>query len=173
MKAIPSATSNRPPTSPASTRWDDFGVWLRREALLGLRWEKSDPQFRKQRGRWVKLLLKDGVGRIITQARRAAAGGPQAEAMEKALGYFARHRARLQYGRFREAGYFIGSGVIEAGCKAMVGARCQQSGMFWSEPGADHVLALRCLHYSRRLSAFWKDRLNAHSAANDSLPLAA
>src|SRR6266478_2002154 len=155
---------------------DDFGVWLRRahlETVLGLRWEKSDPQFRKQRGRWVKLLLKDGVGRIITQARRAAAGGPQAEAMEKALGYFERHRARLQYGRFREAGYFIGSGVIEAGGKAMVGARCQQSGMFWSEPGADHVLALRCLHYSRRLSAFWKDRLNTHSAANDSLPLAA
>jgi hypothetical protein len=199
---------------------DDFGVWLRREALrrglggakktvllidgaagleklghdffpgevqivdfyharehletvLGLLWEKSAPEFQKQRSRWVKLLLKDGVGRIITQARRAAAGGPQAAAMEKALGYFERNRARMQYGRFREAGYFIGSGVIEAGCKAIVGARCKQSGMFWSEPGADHVLALRCIHYSRRLSAFWKDRLNDHSAANDSLPLAA
>ena len=28
---------------------------------------------------------------------------------------------------------------------------------------------MRCIHYRRRLSAFWKERLNAHSAANDSL----
>jgi hypothetical protein len=45
--------------------------------------------------------------------------------------------------------------------------------MFLSEPGAENILALRCIHSSRRLDAFWKDRLNAHAARNDALPLAA
>ncbi len=143
------------------------------ETVLGLLWQKTDPEFKKQRGRWIKLLLKDGVGRIIAAARRAAAGGVQAEAVEKALGYFEHNRARMQYGRFRAQGYFIGSGVIEAGCKAVVGARCKQSGMFWSVAGADKVIALRCIHHSRRLADFWKDRLNTRAALNDPLPLAA
>jgi len=45
--------------------------------------------------------------------------------------------------------------------------------MFWSESGAENILALRCIHNSRRLEEFWKDRLNAHAARNDILPLAA
>ena len=79
----------------------------------------------------------------------------------------------MQYGTFRRQGFFIGSGVIEAGCKTVIGARCKQSGMFWGEPGAENVLALRCIHSSRRLDEFWKDRLNTHATRNDSLDLAA
>ena len=45
--------------------------------------------------------------------------------------------------------------------------------MFWSEAGAENVLALRCVHRSRRLAEFWTDRLNNHAARNDTLPLAA
>jgi hypothetical protein len=63
--------------------------------------------------------------------------------------------------------------VIEAGCKTVVGARCKQSGMFWGVPGAENVLAFRCIHASRRLGDFWKHRLNQHAARNDALPLAA
>jgi hypothetical protein len=199
---------------------DDFGLWLRREALrrgmagaqktvllidgasgleklgkdyfpgcqqivdffhglehleevLKLLWEKSDPEFKKQRGRWIKSLLKDGVQRVIAQARNLAATRSNAQEVEKALGYFERNKERMRYGSFRALGYFIGSGVIEAGCKTVVGARCKQSGMFWSTPGAEHVLALRCIHQSRRLDHFWKDHLNNLAARNDSLPLAA
>ena len=79
----------------------------------------------------------------------------------------------LQYGTFRRQGFFIGSGVIEAGCKTIIGSRCKQSGMFWGESGAENILALRCIHTSHRLDAFWKDRLNYHAARNDSLALAA
>ena len=81
--------------------------------------------------------------------------------------------AQLQYGTFRRRGFFIGSGVIEAGCKTVIGLRCKQSGMFWGEPGAEKILALRCIQASHRLSEFWKNRLNTHAARNDSLPLAA
>ena len=93
--------------------------------------------------------------------------------MEKELHYFVNNVERMQYGTFRAKGFFIGSGVIEAGCKTVIGSRCKQSGMFWGQPGAQNVLALRCIHRSGRLSEFWKDRLNGHAARNDALALAA
>ena len=93
--------------------------------------------------------------------------------MEQALGYFVRNVSRMQHGMFRAAGWFIGSGVVEAGCKTVIGGRCKQSGMFWSKSGAENILAPRCLHSSRRLEDFWKYRLNQHAARNGPLPLAA
>ena len=139
------------------------------QSLLG----KNHPDYEKRRRRWAKRLLKDKVETLIKETRQECAGQPQEQAVEAALGYFVRNVSRMQYGTFRAAGYFIGSGVVEAGCKTVIGGRCKQSGMFWSESGAEHVLALRCLHSSRRLDEFWKDRLNDHAARNDCLPLAA
>ena len=139
------------------------------EALLG----KSHPDYKKRQRRWAKRLLKDQVTALINATRQACAGQPQAPAVEAALGYFVRNVSRMQYGTFRKAGYFIGSGVVEAGCKTVIGGRCKQSGMFWSEPGAENILAFRCIHSSRRLDEFWKYRLNTHAARNDRLALAA
>ena len=139
------------------------------EALIG----KTHPDYKKRRRRWAKRLLKDQVQSLIKEARQQGAGQPQAEAVEQALGYFVRNVSRMQYGTFRAAGYFIGSGVVEAGCKTVIGGRCKQSGMFWSESGAENILALRCLHSSRRLEDFWQDRLKERAARNDPLPLAA
>lgn len=93
--------------------------------------------------------------------------------MEQALGYFVRNVSRMPYGTFRAAGWFIDSGVVEAGCKTVIGGRGKQSGMFWSKSAAENILALRCLHSSRRLEDFWKYRLNQHAARNDTLPFAA
>jgi hypothetical protein len=45
--------------------------------------------------------------------------------------------------------------------------------MFWGEPGAENLLALRCIHGSRRLTDFWKNLLNDHAARNESLSLSA
>ena len=139
------------------------------ELLIG----KTHPDFMKRQRRWAKRLLKDKVQALIDQARQECAGKPHAQAVEGALGYFLRNVNRMQYGTFRAAGYFIGSGVVEAGCKTVIGARCKHSGMFWSEKGAENILALRCLNSSRRLDEFWKNRLNSHAARNNSLPLAA
>lgn len=79
----------------------------------------------------------------------------------------------MQYGTFRKKGYFIGSDVIEAGCKTLVGKRCKQSGMFWSEIGASNIISLRCIPRRRQWDAFWKARANELAALNDCLPLAA
>jgi hypothetical protein len=138
-------------------------------ALIG----KEHPDYKARQRRWAKRLLKDKVEILIKETRQECAGQPQAAAVEEALGYFVRNVSRMQYGTFRAEGYFIGSGVVEAGCKTIIGGRCKQSGMFWSESGAENILALRCIHSSRRLEDFWKDRLNQRAARNDTLSLTA
>lgn len=140
------------------------------EAILG---SKQHPEYESRRRRWVKRLLGNGVENLIEETRQECAGQPRAEAVEEQLHYFEHNVERMQYRTFRRQGLFIGSGVIEAGCKTVIGTRCKRSGMFWSRPGAKNILALRCVHSSRRLDHFWKDRLNDHAARNDSLALSA
>jgi hypothetical protein len=139
-------------------------------ALLG---SKEHPDYPTRLRRWAKQLLKDQVEKLIAQTREECAGKASATAVEQELGYFVNNVPRMQYGTFRRQGFFIGSGVVEAGGKTVIGARCKQSGMFWGKPGAQNILALRCIHSSCRLDAFWKERLNNHSARNDCLALAA
>jgi hypothetical protein len=50
--------------------------------------------------------------------------------------YFATNIDRMRYPAFREQGFFVGLGVIEAGCKSITGARLKRSGMFWTVRGA-------------------------------------
>lgn len=143
------------------------------KVLMALLGNKDHPDYKRRLSRWARQLLKDQVEKLITQTRKECIGKPQAEVVEKELNYFVTNVQRMQYGTFRKQGFFIGSGVVEAGCKTVIGARCKQSGMFWGKPGAENILALRCIHSSHRLNSFWKDRLNSHVARNDCLPLAA
>jgi len=99
------------------------------EAWIG----KDHPEYKKRLRRWAKRLLQDKVQALIQETRRHCAGTPREAAVEQALGYFERNESRMQYGTFRAAGWFIGSGVVEAGCKTVIGGRCKQSGMFWSK----------------------------------------
>ena len=65
----------------------------------------------------------------------------------------------MLYLTYRNQGLFYGSGVVEAGCKAVVGQRFKQSGMFWSESGAQSILVMRCALMSNRWDLCW-DRLH-------------
>jgi len=160
---------------PGTTQIVDFYHALEHagRVLLALLGSKDHPQYQRRLASWAKRLLKDKVQQLIASVRAECAGKPQAAAVEKELRYFANNVERMQYGTFRAKGFFIGSGVIEAGCKTVIGSRCKQSGMFWGRPGAENVLALRCIHSSRRLSAFWKDQLSQRTLANFDLSLAA
>jgi hypothetical protein len=135
------------------------------EALEG----KDTPAKKQLVSRWKKLLLKDQVGRVIEQARHRGQDRPaNAGAIEQELGYLENHQQCMRYGTYRRAGYFIGSGVVEAGCKTVVGERLKCSGMHWTEQGAAHVLALRCLVLSGLFDAFWTDFVRSLTA--DSAP---
>ena len=62
----------------------------------------------------------------------------------------------MRYAFFRERGFFVGSGVIEAGCRTVIGSRLKQSGMFWSLRGANAIIASRCCQMSGRFEDFWE-----------------
>jgi hypothetical protein len=71
--------------------------------------------------------------------------------------YFATNTDRMRYPAFREQGFFVGSGVIEAGCKSITGARLKRSGMFWTVRGANAIIALRCCRHNGRFEDYWDD----------------
>jgi len=71
--------------------------------------------------------------------------------------YFQRNAQRMRYPEFRKMGFFVGSGVVEAGCKSM-GSRLKQSGMFWTVRGANAMLALRCCMLSGNFEDYWEAR---------------
>jgi hypothetical protein len=113
----------------------------------------------------MKDLLDDGnieplVARLREIAAEYANAHPNlAEEILKEAEYFATNASRMRYPAFRQKGFFVGSGVIEAGCKSVVGARLKRSGMFWTVRGANAIIALRCCRLNGRFEDYWeKDR---------------
>jgi hypothetical protein len=72
--------------------------------------------------------------------------------------YFERNTARMRHSAFRAQALFVGSGVVEAGCKTVIGSRLKCSGMFWTVRGGNAIIALRCCRLSRRFEDYWVDR---------------
>jgi len=71
----------------------------------------------------------------------------------------------MHYADYRNLGMFVGSGMVEAGCKTIIGARLKQSGMRWSLPGADAIIALRCHQASSRWDQIWQRPHNQTAVA--------
>lgn len=115
------------------------------ELCDGLYGTKS-PEAERSKDRWKEKLLSDQVDAVIREARkRQQALGPQPDdTLEKQIAFFENHRHQMLYLTYHNQGFFYGSGVVEAGCKTVIGQRCKQSGMFWSEGGAQNILDLRC-----------------------------
>jgi hypothetical protein len=80
---------------------------------------------------------------------------------ERETGYFEKNKERMRYADFRKRGLFVGSGVLEAGCRTVVGQRLKQSGMHWTVRGANSIIALRCNIMSNRWEDFWERRAAA------------
>jgi len=140
------------------------------EAFLG----KENGEGKKRLKLWKRWLLKDQAAQVVSQAKAELGRALDIEEATKEIAYLENNLERMSYGTFRKAGYFIGSGVIEAGCKTVVGKRMKNSGMFWSEEGGQGVLDLRCTLLSDRLDIFCQARAAAHAAENNlSLKIAA
>ncbi|MGH3492886.1 MAG: ISKra4 family transposase [Sciscionella sp.] len=84
---------------------------------------------------------------------------------DTALGYFTTNAQRMRYAYFRELGMFVGSGAVEAGCKAVIGQRMKLSGMRWNVPGATSILTLRCHEASDRWDHIWHNPHNQTTTA--------
>ena len=77
------------------------------------------------------------------------------------IGYFENNRGRMKYDEYRKGNLFVGSGVIEAGCKSVIGQRLKLSGMHWTVRGANSIISLRCCLLSNRWEDFWEFRAAA------------
>lgn len=97
-------------------------------------------------------LVIDSMGRMETDDKEAK------EMIRKTVQYFETNEHRMQYAKFRKMGLFIGSGVIEAGCKTIVGQRLKQSGMRWTKRGANAIISLRCCQRSSQWEDYWENR---------------
>lgn len=113
--------------------------------------------------RWKTSFKRNGVLKVIAQTQALLKSGPvvDAQIVRAEIGYFQSNASRMLYRTYRRKGYFIGSGVVEAGCKTVIGQRAKQSGMFWTVSGAENVLAFRCLALEYSLDQFWQQRQTA------------
>jgi len=140
---------------PAATRILDF--YHASEHLHDLTkslWPAAEVPLRY--ARWKKQMREGKIKGIIAQAQKLTTQKNREE-IERQLNYFRNNLDAMRYDVFRSKGMFIGSGVIEAGCKGVVGKRCKQSGMFWSESGAENILTLRIALQNGRYDSIWTD----------------
>jgi len=99
------------------------------------------------------------IEKLVGYLRSLKVSSPElTETLHKAANYFERNAERMRYPEFRRQHLFVGSGVIEAGCKTVIGSRLKQSGMFWTVRGANAIIALRCCRLSGRLEDYWEAR---------------
>jgi hypothetical protein len=119
------------------------------------------PTDTKRRNAWIGLhqkrwLDQGKIAKFVASLRAIQTTDVDlAKKLRNEADYFAHNAARMNYPHFRK---HIGSGVIEAGCKTVVGNRLKQSGMFWTVKGANSILALRCCHLNGRFEDYWEGR---------------
>jgi hypothetical protein len=110
-----------------------------------------------RKDQWLAARLEDldygDINGIEAAVRRYPLEGVKKDEVERELGYFLNNAPRMRYHWFRQCGLFVGSGVVEAGCKAVIGQRLKQSGMHWTINGADAIIALRCAQASEQWEA--------------------
>lgn len=96
---------------------------------------------------------------IAAMGRRRLTNGEVQKELEKEKEYFRGNAERMRYAKFRSQGLFVGSGVVEAGCRTIFGQRLKLSGMHWTVRGANAIIALRCCQLSGRWEEFWESRV--------------
>lgn len=121
----------------------------------------GDPQTTSElQDLWWDLLDEGAIDQILNQARTYHAANPEIrKKIEQEIAYFDSNRERMNYSQYRQQGLFVGSGVIEAGCKTVIGQRMKRSGMEWSVRGANAIIALRCNLISGRFEDYWEQRV--------------
>jgi hypothetical protein len=129
-------------------------------------WElvrKLHPNDEASQNRWVIIhqdrLEAGKIEELVSRIRSTETSNAEvAEKIRIEAEYFEKNAERMRYPQFRRQHLFVGTGVVEAGCKTVIGARCKQSGMFWTVRGANAILALRCCQFNGRFEDYWEAR---------------
>ena len=124
---------------------------------------KLFPLNKAEQERWITIeqdKLDGGkIEELVCSLRSMKVEDPDlAEEILTQAEYFNKNAERMRYTKFRGQHLFVGSGVIEAGCKTVIGSRLKQSGMFWTVRGANSILALRCCQMNGEFEDYWESR---------------
>ncbi len=134
-----------------------FGITSSYQPMIMLSAPMKRPAFKLE----TAMAFPHRLGRVVLAASNTNMSGQEAEAYGREMGYFEKNKERMRYDNFRRQGVFVGSGVVEAGCKTVIGQRLKQSGMHWTVNGANSIIALRCCFFSNRWEDFWEYRSSA------------
>jgi len=106
-----------------------------------------------------RMLDKGKIEKLVLSLRSIDSTNPEVIGKSRIeAAYFERNAERMRYPKFRRQHLFVGSGVVEAGCRTVIGSRLKQSGMFWTVRGANAVVALRCCHLNGQFEDYWEHR---------------
>jgi hypothetical protein len=107
--------------------------------------------------------LDEGCLKSLVQALHGHAG--QYKEARECARYIWNNRRRMRYPKFHKQGFCTSTGVVEAGCKVVIGTRLKRAGMHWTVKGANRIIALRCSKLSGRFEDFWERRSDQRKTA--------
>lgn len=105
-----------------------------------------------------KLILRedsDGVKKTLRALRHLRSQHKGNKAIESSVTYFTNNQHRMRYAEAKSKNYPIGSGIVEASCKTLVGQRLKRAGMSWQHNGGQGILTFRSLIKSSRFDKAW------------------
>ena len=125
-------------------------IWALGRALFGAETGETTTWVEGQLGR-----LAQGQAALLAREWQALpARGEPAAVRDEQVTYFTNQAGRMAYDRYRAAGWDIGSGMVEAACKHLNGAREKGPWMRWSDTGAQTVAAVRVLLFNDQWAAY-------------------
>ncbi len=105
-------------------------------------------------GKW------DDLWDSLLQTRSKLRNKTRRKSMDDLMRYLVERKQKVDYARFRAAGYDIGSGPTESMCKSL-SRRLKGIGMRWTGKNAESMIALESLHQSNLWPRYWSTRLAA------------
>lgn len=124
-----------------------------KEILSLLGFKEGSPAFLAQFRKWKNSIKAGGIRSVVRKIEAMANDGNR-DAVGRKLQYYRDNFDRMNYRVYADNGWFIGSGIVESGCKCVVQQRLDRSGMHWSVDGAEALLTIRALYKSGRLDEF-------------------
>lgn len=131
--------------------WKAAGACYREGSQKAIRWAED----RTQR-------LREGRHQTIRRAlsRMKPKTEEQKEILKNTKRYFRNHAHKMDYPRYEQRGFHIGSGIAEGACKYVIQSRFKQAGMRWSRKGAENLLRLRVAYLNNGLLEMPEHALN-------------
>src|SRR5205823_10917051 len=100
-------------------------------------------------------LKHEGPAAVLETLRTLHRAHPGVEKVAEKLAYLEKRQAHMQYPRYQQQGWPIGSGIVESGNKVVMQERMKGAGMHWAPAHVNPMLALRTAERNRRWDEAW------------------